>query len=78
MYNFEKKLISVAYYLHVNGALGYWEAVALMRYHFDMHHEIAEEHALKLISACERKAARGDKVTAYSSIWNDPYIFNYA
>ena len=78
MYNFEKKLISIAYYLHSHGALGYWEAVALMRYHFDWHHEIAEEHALKLISVCERKAARGDKVTVYSGVLNDPYIFNYA
>ena len=39
MYNFEKKLISIAYYLHSHGALGYWEAVALMRYYFDWHHE---------------------------------------
>ena len=75
MYNFEKRLIAIAYYLYDNDALGYWEAVNLMLYYFGWHHEIAEEHARDLIHLCEKKYLRGDKVTAFPNIWNSKYIF---
>ena len=76
MHIFEKRLISVAYYLYANDALGYSEAVNLMIYHFGYHPDMAEENVRKLFRECERKFNRGEKATEYPNVWNDYYIFH--